>query len=131
MDIDASIDFKMATTTMVIKYKLVPPSNHRAKNIEKYIQTSKNHFISGLFRLDQDSCLQLWGKLPHQATISLNFHRRSRISPCLSAYTNIFLDFDYNPTRLSSPGTKIEIQNMTIDRSSWAPHREYGWYIGP
>ena len=48
MDNGASTALKMTMTSMNIKYQLVPPINHRAKNAEIAIQTSKNHFIAGL-----------------------------------------------------------------------------------
>ena len=39
--------------SMNIKYQLVPPSNHRANNAERAIQTFKNHFIAGLCSVDK------------------------------------------------------------------------------
>ena len=48
MHIVASTALKMIITTMDIKYKLVPPSNHRSNNSERSIQTFKYHFIEGL-----------------------------------------------------------------------------------
>ena len=48
MDNEASTALKLTMTTINIKYQLVPPSNHRAINAERAIQTFKNHFIAGL-----------------------------------------------------------------------------------
>ena len=48
VDNKASTALKLTMTTMNIKYQLVPPSNHRANNAERAIQTFKNHFIAGL-----------------------------------------------------------------------------------
>ena len=90
MDNEASTALKITMTTLDIKYQLVPPSNHRAKNEERTICTSENHFIVVLCNVDKDFRLPLWYILLQQATISLNFLRQSRIS----AYTHIFREFD-------------------------------------
>ena len=42
MDNEAYTSLKMTMTFMNIKYHLVPPSNHRANNLERVIQTFKN-----------------------------------------------------------------------------------------
>ena len=44
---------------------------------------------------------------------------------------HIFGEFDFNRTPLAPPGTRIVIQNRPTDCSSWEPHGEDGWYIGP
>ena len=51
MDNEASTSLNMKMTSMNIKYQLVPPSNHRANNAERLIQTFKNNFISVLCRV--------------------------------------------------------------------------------
>ena len=48
MDNKASTALNLKMTTKNIKYKLVPPSNHRTNNAERAIKTFKNHFISGM-----------------------------------------------------------------------------------
>ena len=48
MDNEASTTLNLTMATMNIKYQLVTPSNHRAKNVEREIQTFNNHFIAGL-----------------------------------------------------------------------------------
>ena len=50
---------KTEMTTMDIKYQLVPPSNHRATNEERAIQTFINQFISGMCSVDKEFRLQL------------------------------------------------------------------------
>ena len=121
----------MTITSMNIKYQLIPTSNHRAHNSERAIKKFKNHFIAGLCSVDKDFHLQLWDILLHQATISINLLRKSITLPHISAYTHIFGEFDFNCTPLSPPGTRVVINNRTNDQASWAPHGEYGWYIGP
>ena len=90
MNNEESKDLNMTITTMNIKHQLVPPSDHRANNSERAIQTFKNHFIAGLCIVDKDFHLQLWVRLLQQATISLNLLRQSRTFPQLSSYTHIF-----------------------------------------
>ena len=63
MDNKSSTALKMAMTTMDINYQLYPPSNHRAYNVEGEIQTFNNHFIVGLFSVDENLHLQLKERL--------------------------------------------------------------------
>ena len=76
MDNEVSTALKLTMTTMNLKYQLVPPSNHRANNAERVIQTFKNHFIAELCSLDKGFHIQLWDILIQQATISLNLPRQ-------------------------------------------------------
>ena len=90
IDNEASTALNMKITAMNIKYQLVPPSNLIANNAYRAIQTSKDHFISGLCSVDKYFHLQLWYIILHQATISLSFLKQSRTLPHISAYTHIF-----------------------------------------
>jgi hypothetical protein len=57
--------------------------------------------------------------------------RTSRINPKLLASTHIDGQYDYNISPMAPPGT-IKIAHETpIRRRTWAPHGQYGWYIGP
>ena len=53
MDNEVSTALKITMIYMNIKYQLVPPSNHRANNAERLIQTFNNHFIAGLCSVDK------------------------------------------------------------------------------
>ena len=46
MDNEESTALKITMNSMNIKYQLVPPSNHREKNVEREIQIFKKHFIA-------------------------------------------------------------------------------------
>ena len=118
MDNEASTALKMIMTTMDNKYQLVPPSKDRAKKSYRSIQTITNHFIVGLYIVDKDLQLKLWDILLHQAKNSLNLLRQSRILSQLSAYTNIYGEFDYNRTLLAPPVKIIVIYNRQNDRAS-------------
>ena len=117
MDNEVSNALNLTMNTMNLKYQLIPPSNNRAKNAERVIQTFKNHFIAGLCSVDKDFHLQLWDRILQQSTISLNFLRQSITLPHISAYTHIFGEFYFNRTPLSPPGTRIVIHNISNDRT--------------
>ena len=93
------------------EYKLVTPSNHIENNTERAINTFKNIFIAEIFSVDKYFHLQFWYIFLHQATISINLLRKSRIISHLSAYTHIFGEVDYNSTPLAPPETRIVINN--------------------
>ena len=117
MDNEASTNIDMNMKTMNIKYKLVPQSNHRAKNAERSNQTFKNHFIERICSIDKDFRIKLRYRLLQQATISLNFLRQSRTLPHQSAYTHIYGELNYNHTPLAPPGKIIVINNRPKDRA--------------
>ena len=127
MDNETSTALNLTMITMNTKYQLVPPSNHRANNEERAIKTFKNHFIGELCSVDKYFHLQLWDRLLQQATTSLNLIRQSITIPHISAYTHIFVEFDFNRTILAPPGTRRIIHNRPNDRASWVTNGEYGW----
>ena len=126
MDNEAYTALKLIMTTMNIKYQLVPPSNHRANNAKRAIQTFKNHLIAVLCNLDKYFHLPLWYRLLQQAETSLNLLSKSRTISHISAYTRIFGEFDFNRTPLDPPGTRLVMHNIPNDRAPWAPYVEDG-----
>jgi hypothetical protein len=75
--------------------------------------------------------MHLWDRLLPQAVIKLNMLRTSRINPKLSASTHIDGQYDYNRAPMAPPGTIIIAHETPSRRITWAPHGQYGWYIGP
>jgi hypothetical protein len=114
-----------------VDYQLVPPGMHRRNAAERAIRTCKNHLIAGFCSTDPDSPFHLWDAYLEQAEISLNLLRGSRINPSLSAWQQLFGNFDFNRTPLAPPGVKILAHVKPSDRKSWAPHAVEGWYVGP
>jgi hypothetical protein len=57
--------------------------------------------------------------------------RRSRINPKLSAYQQIWGNFDFNKTPMAPPGCKIIVHERSLERGAWASHGIKGFYIGP
>ena len=75
--------------------------------------------------------LHLWDKqLPH-AELALNLLRGSRINPKLSAWEQIHGRFDFNRTPIAPPGIKVLVHEKSKQRTTWAPHAQEGWYLGP
>ena len=114
-----------------ITYQLTPAGLHRRNLAERAIQTFKNHFIAGLCSTHPDFPLVLWDYLIPQALITLNLLRQSRMHPQLSAYAQLYGEFDYLRTPLAPPGMKIIVHERPQDRGSWSPHGINGWYVGP
>jgi hypothetical protein len=75
--------------------------------------------------------MHLWDRLLPQAVITLNMLRTSRINPKLSSATHIFGQYDFNRAPMAPPGTRIIAHETPSSRQTWAPHGQYGWYIGP
>jgi hypothetical protein len=63
--------------------------------------------------------------------ITLNKIRTSMINPKLSASTHLYGKYDYNRAPIAPPGTIIIAHETPNHRRTWAPHGQYGWYIGP
>lgn len=131
LDNEASQQLKDFLQDEEIEYQLVPPHIHRRNAAERAIRTFKNHFIAGLCSTDGNFPLNLWDYLLPQAEITLNLLRPSRINPKLSAYAQLHGAFDFNKTPLAPPGTRVLVHVKPNKRTTWAPHGETGWYIGP
>ena len=131
LDNEASAEFKSFLRKSKIDFQLVPPGSHRRNAAERAIQTFKDHFIAGLCSTDPNFPLALWDKLLPQAQHSLNLLRTSRINSKLSAYAQIWGQFDFNRTPFAPPGTRVITHDKPHQRSSWAPHGTPAWYIAP
>ena len=103
--------------------------NHRRNAAERAIETSKKHFIAGLFSRHPNFPMQLWCRV--QAELTLNLLRPSRLNPKLSAYAQLEGAFDFNRTPLVPLCVKILVYETPSQRGSWSPHGVEGWYIGP
>jgi hypothetical protein len=131
LDNECSTLLKKFMTEEQVDFQLVPPHLHRRNAAERAIRTWKNHFIAGLCTVDPNFPLTLWDSLIPQASLTLNLLRASRINPKLSAYAQIFGNYDFNRTPIAPPGLRTIAHEKPSHRSSWAPHGEPGWYVGP
>jgi hypothetical protein len=131
LDNKISKDFIQYLNKENLTYQLASPGDHRVNPAERSIQTYKNHFIAMLSGTDPSYPTNCWDLLIPQANITLNLLRESCIQPQLSAYAQIYGQFDYNKTPLAPAGCKILIHDRANERPSWANHGTDGFYIGP
>jgi hypothetical protein len=131
LDNECSTALKQFLREEHVDFQLVPPGIHRANAAERAIRTFKNHFIAGLCSTDRDFPLHLWDRLLPQAVLTLNLMRGSRINPNLSAWAQVYGQFDFNRTPIAPPGTRVLVHVKPDLRGSWSPHALDGWYVGP
>jgi hypothetical protein len=62
--------------------------------------------------------------------MTLNMRRPSRINPKLSAYQQVWGNFDFNKTPLAPPGCKVVVHERVMERGAWACHEIVRYYIG-
>lgn len=91
-----------------------PPSSNnilskQKPTAERAIQTFKNHLIAGVRTVDNNFSLHLWDCLIPQTCITLNLLRIFQINPKLSAFVQVYCNFDFNCTPLAPPNTKAII----------------------
>jgi hypothetical protein len=131
LDNEASKLLKTYLHQQDITFQLVPPYSHRRNSAERAIRSFKEHLIAGLCSTDKSFPMHLWDRLLPQAVITLNMLMTSRINPKLSAATHIFGQYDFNRAPMAPPGTRIIAHETPNRRSTWAPHGQDGWYLGP
>jgi len=55
----------------------------------------------------------------------------SRVNPNLSAWAQVFGNYDFNRTPIAPPGIRVLVHEKPENRNTWAPHAVEGWYMGP
>ena len=131
MDNECSKAVEAYITKNKLDIQLVPPRNHRVNAAERAIATFKEHFIASLATMDFDCPLQLWDEFLDQVSMTLNLLRTSRRNPAISAYEDLFGQFDFNKTPIAPIGTKALIYDDPEVRASWAPHGSDAYVVGP
>jgi hypothetical protein len=131
MDNEASADLKKYFMEKEMSYQLVPPHCHRTNAAERAIRTFKEHFKACLVTVNPDFPAHLWDRLLPQAEITLNLLRSSRLHPQLSAAAHYHGLIDYNKNAFGPPSCKIIAHERPSQRSTWAPHGQPGWSLGP
>lgn len=112
-------------------FQKVPPDNHRANAAKRAIQTFKNHFKAGIDCVDPKFSVSQWDLLLHQAELTINMLRATRINPKLSAHDYLFGVFNYNATPMVPPGMKVVAHDKPKKRQTWDFNGEEGFYVGP
>ena len=131
MDNECSADLRSAIQDAELHLELVPPHVHRRNAAERAIQTFKDHFLAGLATCDPTFPVREWDRLLHQAELTINLLRNSRVNPSLSAWAYLFGPHDFNKMPLAPPGTKVIVHDKPGQRGSWDYHGQDGFYIGP
>jgi hypothetical protein len=130
LDNEASQLLKSYLHEKNITFQLVPPYSHRINATERAIISFKDHLIARLCSTEKAFPMHLWYRLLHQAVITLNMLRTSRINPKLSASTHIDGQYDHNRAPMATSGTRIITHETPNGRRMRAPHLQDGWYIG-
>jgi hypothetical protein len=130
LDNECSQSMKDLMDELNVQWQLTPAGIHRRNAAKRGIRTLKNHLQAGLASTDDDFPLHLWCRLVHQAQLTLNLLRNSRINPRLLAEAQLNGQFDYNKTPITPPGIRVVIHTKSNKRGTWAPHGALGFYIG-
>ena len=117
--------------TQTCKYELVPPGIHRRNRVEVTIKSFKHHLIAIFAGLDGDFPMSQWDKLLPHIELTLNLLRKSKIDPSKSAYEQVYGKYDYDRHPLAPIGCPVQLYNQPHTRTTWAPHTQQGWYLGP
>jgi hypothetical protein len=131
LDNETSTDLIKEIEERNINYQIASPGDHRLNQAERAIQTSKNHFILILYGTDSSFPANQWCRLIKQAVMTLNMCCQSQINLQLSAYQQIWGNFDFNRTPIAPPGCKVIVHERALERGAWASHVIKGFYIGP
>jgi hypothetical protein len=117
LDNEASQLIKTYLHEHEINFQLVPAYSHGMRQKEIL-----DHLFAGLCSTDKAFPIHLRDRLLHQAVITLNMLRTSRIDPKLSASTHIDGQYDYNRSPMAPPGTIIIAHEAPYRRRTWSPH---------
>jgi hypothetical protein len=131
LDNETSKDLIKEIEKKGIDYQIAAPGDHQLNHAGRAIQTFKNHFIAILYRADSSFSAKQWHRIIKQAVMALNMCRPSRINPKLSAYQQVWGNFDFNKTPLAPLGCKVVVHERAMERGAWACHGIVGYYIGP
>ena len=131
LDNECSNQLKEYIAEQGTSLQLTPVALHRRNAAERAIQTFKAHLIAGLCTTDPMFPLHLWDKILPQCVITLNLLRGSRINPALSAYAQVFGQYDYLANPMAPPGIHVVVHEKPAERQTWSPTGKDGWYLGP
>jgi hypothetical protein len=131
IDNEALEALKKNFTARNMKFQLVAPHVHQQNAAERAIQTFTNHFLIGICSTNKKIPLHLWDMLIPHSVLTLNLLRQLRVKPKLSAYAQLNGPFDFNPTPVAPPGSRVIFHEKPRQRKTWAPHGVNGFYLGP
>jgi hypothetical protein len=114
LDNETSKDLIKDIENKGLTYQVASSGDHRLNHAERAIQTFKNHFIAILYGTDSGFSAKQWDQLIKQAVMTLNMCRPSRINRKLSAYQQVWGNFDFNKTPLAPPGYKVVVHERAL-----------------
>lgn len=114
-----------------IKYRYVPPGNHRTLHAERDIRTWKNHFIATRAGADKSFPPNMWDSLLDQVDLTLNILRPCGLVPNTSAWDYVCGPYDYKRNPIGPAGAKVLVYENPNERETFADHGVEGFYIGP
>ena len=91
----------------------VSPHNHRANTLERMIETTKHHFISGMEGTEENYPIREWDRGVAQSQRTLNMLQPCIINPKLSA--DAFLEGQHNYNAVPFP--PLGMENAYIRKS--------------
>jgi hypothetical protein len=131
LDNEASTAFKTSSPQMTWSINLSRPISIGSTSLKGLFAPSRNTFFSGLASVDPDFSLHLWDRLLPQAEMTLNLLQTFRQHPQLSAAAHFHGMVDYNKTAFAPTGCKIIAHEKPAKQSTWAPHGQHGYSLGP
>lgn len=114
-----------------IKYRYVPPGNHRTLHAERDIRTWKNHFIATRAGVDKSFPANQWDSLLDQVDLTLNILRPCGLIPNMSAWEYVCGPYDYKTNPIGPAGAKVLVYENPSERETFADHGVEGFYVGP
>jgi len=132
LDNEVSKTLRATITENGVKYLLADAYYHDDSPTERASKTFQHHFASILNGCDEQFPAELWCSCLEQTEITLNSLRRSRIHPEVSAYAQIFGQFNYAATPMAPLGSKAAIYEAKSHRPhTYDRHGKQCWYVGP
>ena len=115
-----------------VNHQRAPAGNHRTNSAERAIRSWKNHFIASLCTMDRLCPLQLWALMVRQCELTLNLIRPSYRNKSISAWQELHRTrYPFHSQPFGPVGCKVFIHLRSLERASWSPHAEEGFYLGP
>jgi hypothetical protein len=105
------------------------PSAHIFRGLVK--SHAAMSMIEGLSSVDPDLPMHLWDSIFHQAEMTLNLLRTSRLHLQLSAAAHFHGLVDYNKTTFAPPGCNTIAYENPSQRRTWSPHGKPGYSLVP
>ena len=96
LDNEISADHTAMIEGLDVTIRFVPRCNHQCSLAGRATKSYRNHFKEGLSGAGPSFPLTLWDALVKEANITINLLGNSRANPRLSAYAQIFAQFNYD-----------------------------------